>query len=207
MKGLVLVLFSDHAGRRRADPLVREAASRWFGVPEHAARVVRLCPSCGSSDHGRPQLAPVRGVSLPEVSISHAGAVTVVALSSVGAVGVDVERADAAGFAGFAAVALHPAEEAGSARDPTTTWVHKEALLKATGRGLVVDPARIRVAGPGEPPALLAWPLAGPVPPVQMFDVDTVPGHVAAVAVLGREPVRLVVRRAAPAARSPRATH
>lgn len=206
MKGLVLVLFSDHEGRRRADPLVREAASREFGVPEHAMRVVRLCPSCGSSAHGRPQLAPVPGLRVPDVSISHTGEVTLVALSSAGAVGVDVERSEAAAFAGLAAVALHPAEEAGSVRDLTTTWVRKEALLKATGRGLAVDPARIRLAGPGEPPALLEWPLAGPRPPVQMYDVETVPGHVAAVAVLGRDPARLVVRRAAPAARSPRAT-
>jgi 4'-phosphopantetheinyl transferase len=202
----VLVLWSDHAGHGLADPLVHEGASRAFGVPEHAVRVLRLCPACGSSAHGRPLLAPVPRLALPHVSIGHAGAVTVVALSSAGPIGVDVESSDAAAFDTFPAVALHPAEKAGSTRERTVTWVRKEALLKATGHGLVVDPARICLTEPGDPPVLIEWPLPGPPPSAQLYDVETAPGHVAAVAVMGPAPLSIVVRKAGPVARSPRAT-
>ena len=79
-------------------------------------------------------LALLPGLAAPDVSISRAGPVTVIALSTAGAVGVDVERADAAGFEGFAAVALHPSEDSASAQEQTVTWVRKESLLKATGK-------------------------------------------------------------------------
>ena len=202
----LLVLWSDHAGQGLAGPLVREGATRAFGVPEHAARVVRLCPTCGSSTHGRPLLAGGPGLVVPQVSIGHAGPVTVVALSSAGQIGVDVERSDAAAFDGFPAVALHPAEKARSTQERTVTWVRKEALLKATGHGLAVDPSRICLTEPWDLPALVEWPLAGGRPPAQLYDVETAPGHVAAVAVLSRAPSTLVVRRAGPVARSRRAT-
>ena len=100
------------------------------------------------------------------MSISRAGPVTVIALSTVGAVGVDVERADAAGFEGFAAVALHPSEASASAQEQTVTWVRKESLLKATGRGLLLDPALLRISEPGDRPALLEWPGPRPSPPL-----------------------------------------
>ena len=201
----VLVLWSDHAGQGLADALVREGASQAFGVPENAARVVRLCPSCGSSTHGRPLLAPVTGLAVPHVGMGHAGTVSVVALSMAGPVGVDVERSDAAAFAGFPAVALHPAEESQSAQERTVTWVRKEALLKAAGQGVVADPARICLTGPGDPPDLIEWTLPGPPPSAQLYDVDTAPGHVAALAVLSRAALTVVVRKAGRVARSPRA--
>ena len=196
----VLVLWSDRAGRHAAERLLRTSAAGWLHVPEADLRLVRLCPSCGSDRHGRPQLAPVRGHTVPSVSISRAGPVTVVALSDVGSVGVDVEPEDAAGFPGFGAVTLHPRETAAGARERTLTWVRKESLLKATGQGLDVDPACIRLTPPSELPALVSWEAPDPPRlPVWMHDVDTVSGHVAAVSVLSKGPPELEVRQEAPA--------
>jgi 4'-phosphopantetheinyl transferase len=75
-------------------------------------------------------------------------------------------------------------------------WARKEAVLKASGHGLAVDPRQVVVSGPEEPAALLQW--KGDVPlgtGVQLADVPlTEPGHVAAVALLSDRPaqVRLV---------------
>lgn len=196
----VLVLWSDRAGLHTAERLLRTGAAGWLHVPEADLRLVRLCPSCGSDRHGRPLLAPVRGRTVPSLSISRAGQVTVVALSDAGAVGVDVEPADAAGFPGFGAVALHPQETAAGPHERTLTWVRKESLLKATGQGLDVDPSCIRLTPPSEPPALVSW--AAPDPPrlpVWMHDLDTAPGHVAAVSVHAAVAPELEVRRESPA--------
>ena len=81
--------------------------------------------------------------------------------------------------------ALPPAE-----RDPgfLRYWTRKEAVLKATGHGLAVAPAAIAVTGPREPPAVVAVTVEGVVErPVYLRDLDVGPGHVAALAVLGRE--------------------
>jgi 4'-phosphopantetheinyl transferase len=130
------------------------------------------------------------------VSISYAADVTVVALSAVGPVGVDVERCDAAEFLGFDAVASHVQEEPDERGSQAILWVRKESLLKATGRGLAVDPRQIRVAAPGQPPELIQWDAADPPDrPVWMRDVEITSAHVAAVTVLAEERPELVVRR------------
>ncbi|MET9834291.1 4'-phosphopantetheinyl transferase superfamily protein [Streptomyces sp. NPDC006385] len=80
-----------------------------------------------------------------------------------------------------------------AARTPaafTRYWARKEAVLKATGDGLTVNPADLTVSGPGTPAALLDWrgrqdhraaflPLA---------DVAAGPDHRCAVAFLGPHP-------------------
>lgn len=196
----VLVLWSDRGDRDTAERLLRAGAADWLHVPEADLRLIRLCPSCGSDRHGRPLLAPLRGHTVPSVSISRAGPVTVVALSGAGDVGVDVEPAGAAGSPGFGAVALHPLEAAAGPHERTLTWVRKESLLKATGHGLAVDPACIRLTPPSEPPALLAWDAPdAPQLPVWMHDLDTAAGHVATVSVRAAVAPRLEVRQAAPA--------
>ena len=89
-----------------ADSLVREVVE---GVTGHdPGPVHHVCPHCGSVEHGRPYVdAPV------DISIGHAVGLSVVAVSSCGAVGVDVEAADE--------------------RD----WVRTEAVAKAHGTGIV----------------------------------------------------------------------
>lgn len=86
-----------------------------------ATDVVRVCPRCGSAEHGRPR---VRGAGV-HVSLSYAGALGVVAWSGDGPVGIDI------------------AEEGPPVGDfgDRLGWTRAEALLKATGEGLSRDPA------------------------------------------------------------------
>lgn len=171
--------------------LLRALVGRRLGVAAEAVAVQRApCPACGGP-HGRP-VVPGTGL---HVGVAAAGPVVAAAVAAA-PVGVDVERVAAAGFAGFADVALHPAEHVPrDAVDAARTWVRKEAALKAAGVGLLVDPAAVRVAAPDGPARLLAWPrrppgvrdgyLPLPRPgDVLLADVAAPAGFAAAVAVL-----------------------
>lgn len=133
------------------------------------------------------------------MSLSRAGRLTVVAVCGAGPVGVDVEADGAADLPGFDRVALHPGEH--STAGNTVLWVRKESVLKATGHGLRVEPSQLRVTAPDEPAALVEWHGPGAPPTAWMYDVQTAPGHVAAVTVLAPRRPELVVRaaRGAPA--------
>ena len=181
----------------QADDLLSREITRAIGVN---VRIGRLCPSCGSGEHGR--LFVLAPDDLPFfVSLSRSPDIVAVAFTDSGAIGVDVERTDAPSFAGFEGVALHPDEDAPTIRDRATTWVRKESLLKATGHGLDVDPSTIRVSGPREEPRLLVWSSAEPRPAyVLMRDLQIVPDHVAAVTLLSEDTPRFRVREAAPEA-------
>ena len=126
--------------------------ARISGTPADEVRVVHSCPRCGSSEHGTPVVVAPREPAL-SVSLSRAPGAVVVAVSTVGPVGVDLELPDAARFAGFERVALHEREHAPTVEARATTWVRKESLLKATGQGLHLDPGTIRISGAREAPA------------------------------------------------------
>lgn len=112
--------------RGRAEDLLRAATG--------AQRVVRVCPRCGSSAHGR----PVALGTDARVSISYAGDLVAVAWSYDGPVGIDLEPV------GPPVDGLDRGE-----------WTRVEALLKATGAGLHDWP---RVTLPDLPTAPLALP-------------------------------------------------
>lgn len=112
--------------------------------------VARLCNRCGSSTHGRPQ---VHGGA--HVSLSYAGDLVAVAWSRSGPVGIDLELGDA------------------------LDWTRFEALVKATGEGIVARPGNLS-ALPDLPVQALrlpdgyvgavagydvSWRLAGPAAP------------------------------------------
>lgn len=218
--GRVLVVWGPRIAPGDDDALLRQAVGELLGVDPSAVRTGRLCARCGSTDHGRPVVvrsdggrgagprwnAP-DGLSDPSVqqpvpvpvhlSLSRAGDRTVVAVSIAGPVGVDVERADAAGFGTFARVALHPEERADDPAARTRTWVRKESLVKATGDGLAVDLRGIRLSPPDEPPALLDWTSPGaPSRAVQIIDLAAPDGehYVASLTVLGPERPEVTVR-------------
>jgi 4'-phosphopantetheinyl transferase len=104
------------------------------------------------------------------VSVAHAGDWVAVALCAHAPVGVDVEPVAQAlevdALAGqvlapsereaFAAVAAGPERH----RALLTWWTRKEAVLKATGDGLRIDPGLVQLAPPldGGRPRLLAYP-------------------------------------------------
>lgn len=178
--------------------LLREVVAERTGAAADRLLVDRApCPSCGGP-HGRPVLRGLPdGPLLPFVSVASSGPVVAVAVSAW-PVGVDVESLSGTGFSGFREVALHPDEQAHvrGAAARATVWTRKEAVLKAAGVGLLVDPASVVVTRPGTPAALVDWPrrpqrvrrpeyLPLPEPAyVHVVDVDAPAGYAAAVAVL-----------------------
>lgn len=104
-------------------------------VPE--ARFLSRCPACGG-DHGR---VHVEGTDAT-VSVSYAPGWSVVAMTrGRGRLGVDAAPRGAHGLERV--LPNLPAD--------AVAWTRVEAVLKADGRGLTVDPARVEVradAGP-----------------------------------------------------------
>ena len=93
----------------------RAAAERHLGE-----QVSRLCPRCGSADHGRPRLRWRR------LSLAYVDGLVAIAVSDR-PVGVD-------------------AESAGAPPTPFSdrqAWTRAEAVLKLTGEGLRRDPATV----------------------------------------------------------------
>ena len=138
------------------------------------------CPECGTGpelDHGRPgyrlgQVPAGLGLSL---SRSHGWALLAAGLPAAAScfrrragvtVGIDLEHSSGVVFPGFDDVALTPAERqllAALAPDQATlwrtaAWARKEALLKARGTGLRIEPASVEAyAEPGTAPSSSTW--------------------------------------------------
>ncbi len=134
-------------------------------------QVGRLCPVCGSDAHGQPWLRHA-GRRIP-VSLSRSNGHLVTALLANGdglparrTVGIDVERTDDVAQRVSPDLVRHP-------DDPATTdpgslawlWVAKEAILKASGSGLVRPMTEVAVSAR----------------PVRLINAP--PGYVAAVCV------------------------
>ncbi|GAA1484852.1 4'-phosphopantetheinyl transferase family protein [Brachybacterium fresconis] len=113
-----------------------EAPARARDIP-----VERTCERCGAP-HGRPR-AP--GVSLSG-STSEDQVLVAVAAQEV-QVGVDVQALPTRLWPGFDAAVLHPRErtprQAAGLPSAIAVWTRKEALLKAAGVGLQINPSRI----------------------------------------------------------------
>ncbi len=165
--------------------MLRLELARWLRARPDLVEVGHACAQCGAADHGA--LVAPSGVW---ASLSRAPGLVVVAISDAGPVGVDVEAVGAACFPGFDDVALHPGESADTAWERTQVWVRKEAVLKALGLGLRVDPRRLRVSTPREQAAVLAWDDADVAPSgrVRLDDVEVGSKYQAAVAVIAPLP-------------------
>jgi 4'-phosphopantetheinyl transferase len=155
----------------------------------------RACRQCGRP-HGKPA---VRGGG-PEFSVAHSGDLVAVAVAAA-PVGVDVEqlagrqhelgggdpdrlaRLVLAGDERAALAAVHPP---GRARAFLVAWTRKEAVTKAKGDGLRIPFSEVVVAADDGPSRLTAWPYPQDPRSVSLLDLDTEPGYVAALAVLGR---------------------
>jgi 4'-phosphopantetheinyl transferase len=166
--------------------LVKTLVAELAAVDPQDVRLGYTCALCGES-HGRPVVASPAEARRVDVSLAHAGERVVVAASRVAPVGVDVEPVSATGFAGFDAVALTPTErrrlrrlDEGRRRlARAALWARKEALLKASGEGLNLDPAAVEVTRAD----------------AQLRDLDLGRGYAAALAVLTSAPVELAVRQ------------
>jgi 4'-phosphopantetheinyl transferase len=133
-----------------ARDLLRTLVAQWSGVSPSEVTIER-------TEAGAPLV-----VGHPEVgcSISHAGAVAVVALRTAGPVGIDIEPVDrqlldvdallpvACTGAEGAAIRALPVHER-TARF-LSLWTGKEAVLKALGVGLQTDPRTVAVFLPDQ---------------------------------------------------------
>lgn len=130
------------------------------------------------------------------MSVAHGGAWVVVAVCAFAPVGVDVEPVGRGFEEELVEQVLAPVERDGEG--VLVAWVRKEAVVKATGDGLRVEPREVVVSVGGERPRVLAYPgrpeLVGSV---AIADVAPDREHVGAVAVLAPEPVTLAVLDAA----------
>lgn len=176
--------------------LVRRVLGELLDRDPAALEFARRCATCGSDQHGKPSL-----VDAPDwhFSLSYTGAGAIVAVAQGVEVGVDIEDLTDADFEGFARTTLAADEVEGfgslDGHDllvaRARVWARKEAVLKATGRGLVVDPSEVLVSGPGEPARLVDWRADEPRPAqISLADVDvdvTTIDHQAAVAALTDE--------------------
>ena len=161
--------------------LARREIARVLGRSPAALRFDRTCPDC-DRQHGAPRLLDDPGLHL---SLSRSGTVVALALSRAGRVGVDVDRVARTGFRGFEEVALHPDERdhVRTANARATAWVRKEAVLKALGVGLRVDPATFVTPLTGVPRIVLPGS-----PAVSVSDLAVQEGYAAAVALAVPDP-------------------
>ncbi|MGG0761478.1 4'-phosphopantetheinyl transferase Sfp [Bacillus paramycoides] len=121
----------------------------------------RMCPVC-KLQHGRPQLPE----GMPQLSVSHSGEWVVVAFTKSAPVGVDVEQMNPnVDVMKMAEGVLTDIEIAQVMKLPDeqrlegflTYWTRKEAVLKATGEGLLIPTVHITVSAPSDPPKLLVF--------------------------------------------------
>jgi hypothetical protein len=178
-----------------------EAATGDGGRAVQASRGEAATPEPGAAREPS-ATAAAAAVSDLYVSVAHGGAWVVVAVTALAPVGVDVEPvARDLDVDGLAAQVLAPAERdvldglaAAEARRRAllTWWTRKEAVLKATGDGLRIDPRDVVVSPPDALPRLIAF--AGRpelVGACAIADLAPDAEHVGAVAVLAAEPVVL----------------
>jgi 4'-phosphopantetheinyl transferase len=184
--------------------LIRGVAAAELGVDPKDVAIDASCFDCGKP-HGKPK---VDGL---EVSISHSGDWVALALTDATPVGVDVEEVRDAEVDGLAGIAFSPAEltvfEQVPAADKKaaffTYWSRKEAVVKATGKGMSVAMSKLTLSGHDEPPRVVSSradevDIGG----VHMVDLDAGSGYRACVAVFGTEEPKVTERDAAELIRS-----
>jgi 4'-phosphopantetheinyl transferase len=182
--------------------LIRAVAAAELGVEPAAVVLDSSCFDCGKP-HGKPRVV---GSAL-EVSISHSGEWVGLAMTSGPPVGVDVEEVRAAEVDDLAGIAFSPAELTAFSSVPAdlrraaffTYWSRKEAVLKATGKGMSVPMSKLTLTGHDEPPAVVASAAAEvPVADVQMTDLDVGASYRACVAVFAPEAPKVTEHDATP---------
>ncbi|WP_231734631.1 4'-phosphopantetheinyl transferase superfamily protein [Anoxybacillus sp. P3H1B] len=141
--------------------LSRFVLAAQLNMAPHEVPIDRTCSACRKA-HGRPQL-PDRSL---QWSISHSGERVLVAFTAGIPVGVDIEwmgdshALDVRKMANevlaeeekYHVLQASPQEQK---RAFYTYWTRKEAILKATGKGLQISPLHVIVSAPHQTPRLL----------------------------------------------------
>jgi 4'-phosphopantetheinyl transferase len=171
--------------------LAKTVAAARLGLAVETVKFDATCEDCGKP-HGRPRIP---GADLT-LSISHSGDLIGIAATPSVPVGLDVETATRRADDGLIEYALSPVEaEHLAGLDPAEKaaaffvyWTRKEAVMKATGKGLRIplqsitfsrydEPARLAVSGdPALDPAT-----------TRLVDLKAADGYRAAIAVLTTE--------------------
>lgn len=171
------------ADRRRfvgARALLRATvAASTEGAEVDDVEVRQRCARCGGDDHGLPRVV-VAGRPGPAVSLTHAGALVAVAVGGGRRVGIDLEPL---------------ASATDRALGELATWVRTEAVLKAVGLGVDVEPSPVRLDPASGAASVEPGPGRRRATVLRLADVVTDADHLAAVAVEGRHPVTLDVAR------------
>ena len=127
--------------------LLRDLAAEAGGLRAESVEVTAVCERCGA-EHGRPRLqwsdAPA---APPTASLASCAHLVVAAIAPAGvAVGVDLEPARVPREADAARRRAIVELLGGTPRTAVRRWVRVEAVLKADGRGLRVEPGLIAFA-------------------------------------------------------------
>jgi 4'-phosphopantetheinyl transferase len=171
--------------------LTRLAVGTYVAEPPAAIVIDRTCGRCGQP-HGKPRLAA--GVGGIELSVSHGGERVVVACTLGSPLGVDVEpvppRLATEELTGETLTAQEAAtldglEDAERARAFLIYWTRKEAVAKATGKGLALTLRAFSVSPPRAPARVVAHEAGLWDGPMCLHDLNPGPGHVASLAVIG----------------------
>jgi 4'-phosphopantetheinyl transferase len=182
--------------RRRyivAHGATRQIVGRQLGIPPADLRWLR-------GPNGKPRLA---GISA-HVNLSHSDDLALIAMTTCGPVGVDVQRVHRRLDATALARRYYPAAEAGyvaavpQAERPrrfVELWTRKEACLKASGARLMQG-LQLPVQGSGD---IVVRDQSGPlVGPYVVRDVRVPAGYRAAVAVEGSERYAVITQHWSP---------
>jgi 4'-phosphopantetheinyl transferase len=136
-------------GRRFSDgrALLRSLVAAEAGVSSASVVFSARCPDCGA-DHGGPVVTQPAAARRLRVSLSHSGEASIAVATWDRSVGVDAEAIATVGERVEAICAL--TDVPGGAGESTADravrhWTRVEAVLKADGRGLRLDPRTVRV--------------------------------------------------------------
>lgn len=194
------------AYRRQADRqrfltgrvLARTVAGEHLGIAPERVELDATCADCGKP-HGKPEIP---GSQL-QLSLTHAGQRVGLASCTGVPLGLDVEAAGRSDIDGLLRYTLAEPELAHVAQLPDTEheaafltyWARKEAVLKATGRGLRIGLQSITMSAP-DGPAVVVSSTDRAVDPAttSIVDLDPGDGYRAAVAALTARPLSVTER-------------
>ncbi|HEX6360053.1 4'-phosphopantetheinyl transferase family protein [Actinophytocola sp.] len=167
--------------------LIRGVVAAELGIAPADVALDSSCFDCGKP-HGKPTVV---GSTL-EVSISHSGDWVALAMTEGAPVGVDVEEIRDAEVDGLAGICFSPEEltrfdavpEADRRGAFFTYWARKEAVIKATGKGMTVVMSKLTLTAHDEQPRVLDSQASDvDTGTTRMADLDRGPSYRACVAV------------------------